>query len=448
MVSTDFSVQITKSSAVKAAHWSSEPYILSLSNFDLISGRCPVTLFYAYLKPHRGDFSMVVAVIKSSLEEVLGHYLPFAGRIIPNAETGQPEILCNNEGIEVIEANANIDLACLDFYDLSQSLQKNLVPFQHEIPLRLQVTNYSCGSFSLSWTFDHALADATAFYLFLRSWSEVANNKPISKHPDHRRSIFQPRSTPTYGPSLERIFYNCTLEEVLNTPITNDISLKRLYYIEAADVESLQERASLDGRKRTKIEAFSAYLWKVLATTVKESDTQCMMGWAVDGRRRMSGRMSNLIGNAISMAVGEVSAEDLKQSSLSQVASVAHEAISEVANEAHFLDLIDLVECHRPGLVFPKILLGIGGPGMVVSSGRELPTTTEIDFGFGPPVLGTCYSTMARLGTGYINPQPSAKGDGSWVVFALVWPELVAALESDPEHVFKPITATHLGLTL
>ncbi|KAF8412862.1 hypothetical protein HHK36_000834 [Tetracentron sinense] len=107
----------------------------------------------------------------------------------------------------------------------------------------------------------------------------------------------------------------------------------------------------------------------------------------------MSERMSNLIGNAISMAVG---VQDLKQSSLSQVANVAHELISEVTNEAHFLDLIDWIEHHRPGLVLAKIQLGLGGPAMVVSSGHEL-LTTEIDFGFGSPVFGTSYSTITRL---------------------------------------------------
>ncbi|KAF8389346.1 hypothetical protein HHK36_026040 [Tetracentron sinense] len=448
MVIIDFSVEFTSSWVVKAAHTSIEPYILSLSNLDhLFSGRYPLTYFYAYQKPEIGDFSMVIAVIKSSLEEVLGHYFPFSGRIVPNAITAEPEILCNNEGVEVIEAHASIDLASLDFYDLSQSLQKNLVPFQHEIPLRLQITNYTCGGFSLSWSFDHSLADATAFYHFLRSWSEVANNKPISKYPDHLRSIFQPRSTLSYGPSLDRNFCKCTIEEFLNVPRTIDVSLKRLYYIEAADVESLQERASLDGRKRTKIEAFSAYLWKVFATVIEDSDTKCKMGWLVEGRRRISQSMSNLIGNAVSIAVGEVSVKDLKQNSLSQVANLAHEAISEVTNEEHFLDLIDWVEHHRPGLVLAKMLLGIEGPAIAVSSGRELPTT-EINFGFGPPVLGTCYSTITRVGSGYMNPQPSARGDGSWVVYAMVWPELAAALESDPEHVFKPMKATHLGFKL
>ncbi|KAF8412863.1 hypothetical protein HHK36_000835 [Tetracentron sinense] len=97
---------------------------------------------------------MVVALIKSSLVEVLGHYFPFAGQIVPNARTGEPEILCNNEGVEC--------------------------------------TNYTCGCFLLSWSFDHAVVDATAFHMFLISWSEVANNKPISKHPDYQRSIFMP----------------------------------------------------------------------------------------------------------------------------------------------------------------------------------------------------------------------------------------------------------------
>ena len=133
----------------------------------------------------------------------------------------------------------------------------------------------------------------------------------------------------------------------------------------------------------------------------------------------------------------------LKQGSLTNVAKIVHDAISRVTNRAHFLDLIDWIECHRPGLMLSKVVLGRAGPALVVSSGRRFPVA-EIDFGFGSPVLGTVCSTIERIGVGYINQRPSARGDGSWTVSAILWPELAAARESDSECVFQPMTANHL----
>ncbi|KAK9102795.1 hypothetical protein Sjap_020049 [Stephania japonica] len=55
---------------ISAPHHTEQP----LSNFDLLGGRSSVTVFYAYPKPHVGDFSSVLTKIISSLAETLNHY--------------------------------------------------------------------------------------------------------------------------------------------------------------------------------------------------------------------------------------------------------------------------------------------------------------------------------------------------------------------------------------
>ncbi|KAK9142791.1 hypothetical protein Syun_012191 [Stephania yunnanensis] len=91
-----------------------------------------------------------------------------------------------------------------------------------------------------------------------------------------------------------------------------------------------------------------------------------------------------------------------------------------------------------------KVLLGLGGPAIVLSDARRL-LVNELDFGFGRPVFGSVYTTAPQLGAGYVSPQLSGVGDGSWVVFTILWPELVVALESDPNRIVKPMSATRLG---
>ncbi|KAF2620143.1 hypothetical protein F2Q68_00039738 [Brassica cretica] len=56
--------------------------------------------------------------------------------------------------------------------------------------------------------------------------------------------------------------------------------------------------------------------------------------------------------------------------------------------------------------------------------------TTELDFGFSAPLLGTLCSTVEINRSWYLNRQPSACNVDSWSVSAIVWPELGAALES------------------
>ncbi|KAI8530894.1 hypothetical protein RHMOL_Rhmol11G0095700 [Rhododendron molle] len=155
------------------------------------------------------------------------------------------------------------------------------------------------------------------------------------------------------------------------------ISLKRLYHIDASSINKLQRLACMDGSRRTKIEAFSAYIWKVMVQAIDESHPKCKMGW--------------------------------------------------------------------PGLMLSKVVLGRAGPALVVSSGRRFPVA-ELDFGFRSPALGTVCSTIQRIGVGYVNQRPSARGDGSWTVSVIIWPELAAALESDSDRVFQPMTADHLQL--
>ncbi|KAJ4951802.1 hypothetical protein NE237_028634 [Protea cynaroides] len=445
--SDDVDVKITGKSIVRAASSrSSQPSVISLSNLDLLSGRFPVTYFYVYpMKQPFKSFTTIVNHLKSSLTETLKHYYPFAGQIVSNPKTDEPEIVCDNHGALIVEATANINLEELDFYNLNKSLQGKLVPTNSEFPLQVQVTNHTCGGISITFTFDHALGDASAFSKFLLSWSEIAQGKSISSLPDHRRNL-QPRRPPTYDSSLDHIFMTCNMEEIINMP-PNDILLKRLYHIDASSIDHLQTISSMEGVKRTKIEAFSAYVWKIMVKTIDESHTHCKMGWLVDGRTRMCedpNSMSNYIGNVLSVAVGEARVVDLKQLPISTVAKMVHESIAKVTNEDHFLDLIDWIECHRPGLMLAKIVLGRGGPALVVSSGRRFPVA-ELDFGFGSPVLGTVSTTIKRIGVGYMNQRPSGKGDGSWIVSAILWPALATALESDPHHIFQPMSKDLLG---
>ncbi|TKY59481.1 hypothetical protein E2542_SST16570 [Spatholobus suberectus] len=63
----------------------------------------------------------------------------------------------------------------------------------------------------------------------------------------------------------------------------NYISVKRPNHIKAASSNTLRRLASVNGVKRTKIEAFSAYVWKIMIGNIDQRHKKCKMGWLVDG---------------------------------------------------------------------------------------------------------------------------------------------------------------------
>ncbi|CAI9775638.1 unnamed protein product [Fraxinus pennsylvanica] len=442
----NFEVKFIRKTVVKAAGSLPETHIITLSNLDLLSGRFPVTYIYFYSKPH--NIHLTIEALKSSLARCLTLYYPFSGRIVQNPQSNEPEIICDNSGALVLEAQTNISLKEFNFYNIDEYLKGKLVSIDHNFAVQVQITRYACRSMAITFTFDHALGDATAFSKFLVTWCEIANGKLISCSPNHSRELCA-RIPPSYDPSLADTFASCTLDDILTIP-TISILLKRLYYIPKSSIDMMQKLACITGAKRTKIESFSAYVWKIMVNAIDKKHKNCKMGWLVDGRTRIisndhENSMSNYIGNVLSVTFGESNVNHLKQGPIADIASVVHKAISKVTNEEHFRDLIDWIECHRPGLMLAKSVLGLDVPTLVISSGRRFPVA-ELDFGFGSPVLGTVCSTIERLGVGYMNQRESARGDGSWTVSAILWPEMVAELESDPNNVFRPMNSSLLQL--
>ncbi|XP_022871923.1 shikimate O-hydroxycinnamoyltransferase [Olea europaea var. sylvestris] len=442
----NFEVKFIRKTVVKAAGSLPETHIITLSNLDLLSGRFPVTYVYFYSKTP--NIHLTVATLKSSLAQCLRLFYPFSGRMVQNPQSNEPEIMCDNSGALVVEAQTNISLKEFNFYNIDEYLKGKLVSVDHNFPVKIQITGYACRSMAITFTFDHALGDATAFSKFLVTWCEIANKKLISCSPNHSRALCA-RVPPSYDPLLTDTFASCTLDDIRTIP-TISMLLKRLYYIPKSSIDMMQKLACINGAKRTKIESFSAYVWKVMVNAIDKKHKNCKMGWLVDGRTRIRSNdpensMSNYIGNVLSVTFGESTVNHLNQGSIADIANVVHNAISKITNEEHFRDLIDWIECHRPGLMLAKSVLGLDVPTLVISSGRRFPVA-ELDFGFGSPVLGTVCSTIERLGVGYMNQRESARGDGSWTVSAILWPEMVAALESDPSNVFRPMNSSLLQL--
>ncbi|KQK19620.1 rosmarinate synthase [Brachypodium distachyon] len=431
------------------------PAVLPVSNLDLIFGSFHVFFISVYPAPTAG-FPAVAAAARAALPAFLSRFFPFAGRIVPNASTGIPEIHCSNAGAELViaRAGAGTRLADVDFFDADRSLGRIQVPFQRGLALSLQLVGFACGGFALTWGSDHLLLDGRGLTALPNAWTELLRTGELP-WPDPlshlaRASLFLPRSPCQYPLSMDAEFVRYDAPGSLPNPLLVATLVRRNYVVSNAAVDRL--RAAASGSSR--LEALSAHVWKLLATAVGTSDTHCRMAWLVDGRRvldmgKYPGAATAYLGNVLTYASREAAVETISASPLGDVAAMAAAAIGEALRQERYEALVDWMEEHKGafreegGKWTEAVGLGTGSPALVVSA--FVPFRVEGDFGFGKPRMVMPWIRPGRLGSAAMTLIRSPTGDGSWLVTARLWPRLAEVVDKDPEAVFRPATAERLG---
>ncbi|BAT00801.1 Os07g0244600 [Oryza sativa Japonica Group] len=305
--------------------------------------------------------------------------------------------------------------------------------------LSVQLLRFACGSFSVVWGNYNLLHDGQVSTMIVRMWSELARTGRISDGLpiNHDRSVFRPRSPPSYGAAIDAMFtaYDDG-GRLVNALTAHDSFVERLYYIEAGDIARLRDAASAgaEQQRASRVQAVSAYLWKALAGVVAAScvpEERCCMGWWVDARRRVASpalvpAMCGYCGNVTSYALGDAAVGEVLERPLAEVAAMVRESIASIDYDEYLQELVDWVVGHKTEkTVFASFPL-------------------DTDFGFGQAALAMPIWDHGKMGCGTLAVGVRPGGDGSWLVSAYIWPRMAAALESDG--VFKPLTAAYLGL--
>ncbi|GKV26822.1 hypothetical protein SLEP1_g36050 [Rubroshorea leprosula] len=457
MIAGDFTVTVGKKDVVAAVlplqeHW------LPLSNLDLLLPPLDVGVFFCYKKPVSGDtlcFGSMVGILKKAMAQALVSFYAFAGEVVPNS-IGEPELLCNYRGVDFFEAYADVELQNLNLYNPDESIEGKLIPKKKHGVLAVQATELKCGGIVVACTFDHRIADAYSANMFLVSWAEIAQSKPISLLPSFRRSMLNPRHPGCIDVSLDDLYVPISTlpPPKENNQPSDDHLISRIYYVTAAQLDELQSLASRGGSKRTKLESFSAFLWKMVAISAAgDSSKMSKMGIVVDGRTRLSegctdkkSQMGTYFGNVLSIPFGSEKVKELIEKPLSWVAEEVHDFIKNAVTKEHFLGLIDWVEAHRPEPAMTKIYASGSneGPAFVVSSGQRFPVS-KVNFGWGPPTFGSYHFPWGGR-TGYVMPMPSPMKNGDWVVYVHLPVRQVEFIETEAADLFKPLTSDYLDL--
>ncbi|KAK9923917.1 hypothetical protein M0R45_032314 [Rubus argutus] len=415
----------TRKQEVVAAMLPLQEHWLPLSNLDLLLPPVDVGVFFCY-KNHSSPSAAEAraGILKKALAQTLVTYYAFSGEVVANS-VGEPEILCNNRGVDFVEAFADVELRELNLYNPDESIEGKLVPNKKHGVLAVQATELKCGGIVVACTFDHRIADAYSANMFLVSWAEMAHSKsPLTTFPSFRRSLLNPRRPGHIHPSLNNMYVPVT--SLPPPPPKNDANddedhlISRIYYITAMQLVKLQALATSNGCKRSKLESFCAFLWKMVAGSGAHNDAEklCKMG---------------------------IKVQELNEISLNWIADEVHEFLECAVTKEHFLGLIDWVEAHRPVPGLAKIYCNGSeeGPAFVVSSGQRFPAS-KVDFGWGVPVFGSYHFPWGG-NAGYVMPMPSPVGNGDWVVYMHMLKGQLEVIEKEAGHVFRPLTFDYLN---
>ena len=150
---SEFTVIVTKEDVV-AAMLPSQQRWLPLSNLDLLLPPLDFGVFFCYKNPAQlaatsttaGDsenngtmsFGSMVGSLKKALAQALVSFYVLAGEVVPNS-AGEPELLCNNHGVEFVEAFADVELRSLNLYNPDDTIEGKLAPKKKHGVLAVQV---------------------------------------------------------------------------------------------------------------------------------------------------------------------------------------------------------------------------------------------------------------------------------------------------------------------
>ncbi|GLJ35065.1 hypothetical protein SUGI_0705570 [Cryptomeria japonica] len=437
-----------------------QQHILPLSNLDLTIPPVSVHVFFCYKNPFPRTFGSAISHLRNSLSRVLVSYYVFAGRLVTDS-IGLAKVHCNSKGVLMTQAYAAAPLSTLNLYNPDESVEGKLVPLLSKpseedcLPVfAVQVTEFSCGGIVVGCTFDHRIADAYSANMFFTSWAKLSrNDSTVSPNPTFSRSILSPRDSPTCCAEIEKMYVRHTPQESDQKKPHPPCLASRIYRLDVKKIMDLQLNANKDGKNYTKLEVFSAYLWKLLICTQKVQDTlNCKIGIVVDGRPclREIGVSANYFRNVLILPFAESNAHYVRNKPLCWSAGLIHDAIQSAANEEHFQSLVDLVETTKPTPVLAKIYCRgdekePSGPAVLVSSGLRFPLY-EVDYGWGKPTFASYHFPWGGE-AGYVMPTHSPAGDGSWIVYMHLPLKQLYAIESDPNRILLPIQQVFLAST-
>ncbi|XP_068644392.1 uncharacterized acetyltransferase At3g50280-like [Aristolochia californica] len=376
----------------------------------------------------------LVDSLRHSLSRALAIFYPLAGRLVTETDdiSSCISIDCNAAGAEFVHAAADITvddvLAPIDVPPIVQSffpLNEAVNHDGHFLPLlAVQLTELRDGYF-IGCSFNHAVADGSAFWQFFTSWAEITRNgttAAISRPPVTQRCFLN-------GTSEVRLPFkdvNVLIERYKPPPLTD-----RFFHFSRQSISRLKARANEEAKKYniSSFQALSALTWRSIVRAMglpRDEKTTCK--FSVDSRSRLNPPLSrDYFGNAIGMISATATVEKLLDNKLGWAAAVLNQNVAAHTDEV-VRGALDA------WVTSPKIhhLSALNGQAVTTGSSPRFDVY-GVDFGWGK--AAAVRSGIDNKFSGKITSFPGREGIGSIDLEICLPSAAMRALVTDDEFV-------------
>ncbi|CAO2200220.1 unnamed protein product [Urochloa humidicola] len=420
--------------------------------------------------PISGD-ALAVA-LESSFARALRLFYPFAGRLAADERgycTVTVSLRCTGEGAEFVHATApgvaaadivssiyTPPVVISELHSFDPALAAAAAAIEALPLLSVQITELADGVF-VGVTLNHAVADGTALWHFLNTWSEI-----------HRRGgggTIDDGDLSTSPPVLRRWFAGTwpvpiplpfsKLEHIARPEFDRTSIHDCFLTFSSTSVKNLTSRANgelaVDGTSAaaaagggiSSLHAVMAHLWRAVCRARRLAPEQgTSYSVVVDCRGHVSGMPRGYVGNAVAFGKAEATAGEVEEKGLGWAAWLLSraEASVDVGNVREAMERW----AQRPEFVFMTSLSSAAGTALATGSS----SCTDVfgnDFGWGRPV--TVRSGAGNKADGkaavYEGPEPG----GSVSVELCLTPDVMERLIADEEFM-DAVSLPAKGLTV
>ncbi|XP_057847974.1 agmatine coumaroyltransferase-2 [Cryptomeria japonica] len=352
--------------------------LVELSNLDLVAYPMYNKVVYVFEAPTPNS-----EVLKEGLAKVLADFREWAGRYTKETPNGCLGINLNDEGVLVMEGEADGTIADAMPFHPSTFLLKLVPPTStmgSEL-LLMQFTRFACGGLVIGLASHHHVADGQATTLFMNSWGKVVRGERILP-PVHDRSLLKARDPPQ--PCFDHYEYGNIIHG--HCSIDSNLTIKQFHF-DAIFLQELKLKVkggSNTARKYyTTFEIIVAHMWKCITKArgldgVKKTKASI----SVDGRKRLNPSLpSEYFGNVVYDSSAQSIASEIINRPLVFIAELVHKAITKV-DDSFIHSAIDFLELRKKSL----------GPARVDDGFDVIPVSwmrfpiNSFHFGMGEPV--------------------------------------------------------------
>mmetsp|Transcript_43131 Transcript_43131/g.104355 ORF Transcript_43131/g.104355 Transcript_43131/m.104355 type:complete len:519 (-) Transcript_43131:528-2084(-) len=379
--------------------------IMKMTNLDFV---------YVFEKPLAAN---QLEKIKGSLQQVLGHYPAWAGRVQGN------QVLLNNEGAAFTVQSMPKGSSIQDIPEDPPTGKPycDIPAPKEQIEGKAPVLTVTITKFDDGWTLGvvmlHLVADAWSFAMFLKDWSDLYNSKEIEPVQYQLPGImFQMHQTKKEAdeaaltdlnwvpmPLLKQLLFKGLFRYLLPSIMKNqDPRLgskpeRLVLHYSASQLKQLKDSAATVAKTWVSTnEALMAHVWKVLAEASQltaEQKSNIGANFAINLRSKLPGVSPRLVGNVVTSSRMEI---DLNGNLEQQIHTQMRSALTEKKLLTAFMvstrawteqGPCDLYITKKAG----DLLLG-GIPGVLSWNWQVSNPYFDVDFGSGPPLRGIPWS--------------------------------------------------------